>query len=245
MIDIKAKYQASIFANAIELKPNPDNITTLIELFRDKELIPSTFHELNMISPTPEPRIQLASSNGQWVISFGTNRIFIDKNPIDPKGENLGSLNEFALEAGDFFNKILGKYKMKSNRLSLVTHYLLKEMTLPTLSDSYLKLFKPFNFYGEHLPFEWDWRSATKMPIVVSEMSDVLNVITSIKRIVGQLSTPDSVIPFDRLQLMFDINTVQENGEYRFELLHVQDFLSKASNLHNSLLQEVQEYLNE
>lgn len=46
MIDLKLKYQASIFADTKHIKPTSDNISILLETFRDREFIPNIIQEI-------------------------------------------------------------------------------------------------------------------------------------------------------------------------------------------------------
>jgi hypothetical protein len=245
MIDIKMQYQASIFVNAADLSPKPDNITSLMDIFRDKALIPGTFQQISPPNPAVQTRLRLSSSNNEWAIMFGMRRIDIEKNPTDPKGGNLGDLAGFCAEVSDFFERLLTKFKKRANRLALITNFLLGEMTDERLEMVYRQLFKTPKFYTNNAPFEWNWRSASKSPIKIQELDDSLNVITIINRVRGQLILGLQLGDFDRLQLSFDINTAPENPEYRFDLSHIKSFYQKASEFHNTLCNEVLEYINE
>ncbi|MFH0924889.1 MAG: hypothetical protein V1872_04540 [bacterium] len=242
MIDTIVKYQASIFVNAKDITPSPDNITNLINIFRDREFIPNTFNEIAPTSLEPQTRLLLTNSTNEWKILFASSRIDIEKIAIEPKGNNMGELSVFCADVIDFFGRILTKYNKKSNRLSLSTNFLLKEMTDVMLSNIYLKLFKPSKFYQQNSPFEWDWRSVSRVPI--KELKDELNVISNIKRIRGNLKTKTVVEPFDRIEISLDINTIKENSEHRFELNQIKKFYEYVLKLHNDMLKELMEFIH-
>ena len=244
MIDFQVKYQATIFVNAEDITPSPDIMSSLIDIFRDKGLIPSTFQELRVPSPIPKLRIRLSTSNNEWNISFATNRINIDKNPTDLKGSNLGELSNFCLNATDFFERILNSFNKRANRLGLNTNSLLEEMSEAQLSRTYAKLFIPPQFYEENPPFEWNWRSVARIPIELADLSDTLYVITTINRARGEFGDPSGITKFDRLQLLFDINTTDQNIDYRFNLSHIKSYFQQAPELHNSLCEQMLEYVN-
>jgi hypothetical protein len=89
MIDIKAKYQTNVFGNLADIAPSPEIISKLLMLFRDKNLLPSTFQEISPFSSGPQARLRLSSSNDEWNVNFASHRIDIEINSTDPKGQNL------------------------------------------------------------------------------------------------------------------------------------------------------------
>jgi hypothetical protein len=247
MIDIRLKYQASAFVQASDIRPTPENITTLIGLLQHMELVPSTFQELGPSSPAPQVRPRFSSPNNEWNILFASNRIDIEKNPTSPDGSNLGDVSEFCAQATDLFRRILHSYKKKANRIALVTTYLLRDMSQKQLAETYLKLFKPTRFYYDYEPFEWNWRSVARAPIQLHDMSEILNAITAINRIQGergQIGARARVEWFDRVLLQLDINTSGENVEYRFELHHLDSFYDQVLELHELLVQQVAEAID-
>ena len=239
MIDCKLRYEASAFAQTHDISPTPDTITALIGLFRDKELIPSTFHEISATSPKSETRLRLSSDSGEWNVNFPSTRANVIKRPTDIKGTNLGDVDVFCLDAARMLDKILGHFKKKANRLALITEYFLNEMTELEFENAYSKLFKPLKFYTEVSPFEWNWRSASKKAFKSEILDEQLNVITSINRVRGQFGTATENKFFDRLQLILDINTNPDNREFRFEIEHVDAFFGEIHKLHKSILDEI------
>jgi hypothetical protein len=261
MIDARMQYQAIIFVNASDITPIPDTITALMDIFRDKVLVPNIFQELSATTGlAPQARLSLSSPNNEWNISFGTQRIVIEKNPTDPKGSNLAELGAFCSSASDFYERIVSRFKKRANRAALATSFLLSEMPDARLSAVYLRLFRPPEFYAQNPPFEWIWRSAARKAISLAQLSENLNVITTINRLQGTfgpgpLSFPLSgpkgslgpkslILPFDRLQLSFDINTSPDNSDYRFELPHIKTFYENILQFHDLLLKQVLEYIN-
>lgn len=244
MIDIKLKYQATIFVNAEDIGPSPDIITPLMEIFRDKAFIPSTFQQIGPPTPVPSLRLRLSTSDNEWVISFATHRIDVDRNFTNPKGNNLGELSDFCLDAIVLFERILKKYTKRAHRLALNSNSLLQEMAPSQLSTVHSKLFMSPQFYRDNPPFEWNWRSVAQYPIEISDLKDTLYVITVINRARGEIGDKSGVAKFDRIQLSFDINTTDLNNDYRFELSHIRDYFPKASELHNKLSTDIQEYIN-
>jgi hypothetical protein len=245
MIDVKLKYQASIFVNAADISVNPDTIKDLIDLFRDKDLIPRTLHEINVpgSGPFPSARPSMSSSNGEWIINFRTVRIDVVRSTTDLKGTNMGEIEEFCGVATDFFERISTRFKKKANRLALVTDFILEEMTTDALSKVYLKLFKPTKFYVNHPPFEWVWKSVSKMPFAIREIEDLTNVLSTVSRAKGDITSGGETMPFERIILQIDINTAPENSEYRFDIDDIKDFYNKIPKEHSGLTAEALEHI--
>ena len=243
MIDIKLKYQASAFANVKHITPSSENISVLLEIFRDKELIPGVIQEIGH-EVGIGPRIMLKSIKPEWGITFGSRRINIEKSLIDPKGDNLGNLKDFCADSTDFFARIFSRFKMRSNRLALVATYLFEEMASPTLNEMYKKVFNSLSFYTKFPPSEWNTRSAAKMPFSFAGLDEQINALISIDRVKMELALPDSVIPLDRIQVQFDLNTIPESTDSRFDIEHLSAFYTDILPIHNALLKEVEDKVN-
>jgi hypothetical protein len=61
MFDVIGKYQASIFGNLADIYPTPEVISKLLMLFKDKNLLPSTFQEISVHTLRPQMRLRLSS----------------------------------------------------------------------------------------------------------------------------------------------------------------------------------------
>jgi len=244
MFDIIGKYQASVFGNLADISPSPELISKLLMLFKDKNLLPSTFQEISVHTPRPQTRLRLSSQNNEWNLNFATRRLDIEKNATDPKGQNLGTAEEFAEQAHDLFNRILTEFKKKGNRISLITSGLLKEMPEEKLADIYDRLFNPIPFYGDNPPFEWNTRYVARKTLEINGIQESINVITDINRVRGQLMQPNNILEFDRIEIGFDINTIQENQETRFSVDAIESFFSGANEIRNHILEDLEGFLD-
>jgi len=244
MFDIIGKYQASVFGNLADIGPSPEIISKLLMLFSDKNLLPGTFTEISAQIPQPQTRLRLSSQNNEWNLNFATHRLDIEKNATYPKGQNLGTVEEFAEQAHEFFNRILTEFKKKGNRIALITSGLLKEMPEEKLADIYDKLFKPIPFYGDNSPFEWNTRSVARKTLEINGIQEPINVITNINRVRGQLMQPSNILEFDRIEIGFDINTIQENQETRFSVGAIESFFSGANVIRNQILKDLEVFLD-
>lgn len=248
MIEIVEKYQASVFGNFADIKPTTDIITKVIALFGDKGFIPSTFQEITQFIAPPQLRLRILSQNSEWNINFATQRIDIEKNPLDHKGTNLGPLEDFTKECSELFNRIFSEFNKKANRVSLITSGLLNEMTKDKLDNIYCLVFKPISFYDKNTPFEWGYRSVAKIDLTLPKWKEYINVITLIKRVIGQIMRNGIDIDtfnFDRIEVSFDINTVPDNQETRFDIQFINQFFSEAINIRTTILQNLGDLFND
>jgi hypothetical protein len=246
MIDIPGTYQAIFFSDNSDITPSADTIPIFLNLFRDKGFLPNTFQEVE-ITPAgsrQQVRLRLSSPNGEWGIEIAHSRIAFKKSPIKPDGSNMGKVEDFVTEAVDFCRRIQQGFPRKANRLSLVTRGLLREMPEERLQQIYARLFQPVKFYTENPPIEWELASVARVTLAINNKDEAVNVNTRIKRLQGRMAQPSGFMPFDRIELLFDINTFQVRKEPRFDIEAVSDFFLKTANLRANLLKQMEDYLN-
>jgi hypothetical protein len=239
MIDIKVRYQAVAFMPSIEASQS--NISQFMGLFADKGLIPTTFQEIAIMAPQPQLRFALQSTNNEWNISFGINRIDVVKNATDGKGNNIGTIEQFCTDVSDAFAKILSKYPQKANRLGLSSNVLLEEMTEDKLNGVYEKLFNSTRLYSDNKPVEWNSRVNSRIQKQVNSINELMNFISEINRASGLLNIDQKLVPIDRIALNLDLNTIPNNLENRFGEIEVADFYKNIPVWHNELLNEIVE----
>ena len=165
----------------------------------------STFHEIRAGLRSPRARLRLSSPDNEWAIDFDTDRITLQKNMTKPKGRNMGTLEEFGNEVVEFCKRILRQFPKKGTRLSLVTEGFMREMPEEKLRTIYDRLFRPVQFYAENAPVEWWSRSAARAKMDINGREELLNVITNVNRVQGELPAPDGMMAFDRIQVGFDM----------------------------------------
>ncbi len=245
MLETPRKYEASIFGNMQDIRPSADTISALLDAFRDRELLPSTFHEFGPSFPGPMPRIRLARPDNEWIIDFDTTRIMIQKNMTKPNGANMGTLEGFGREVVDLAERILRRFPKRGTRLSLVTESIMRQVDDAALRRIYGKHFHHIPFYVDNCPVEWNSRSVARTFMKLSGSDELLNVITDIKRVTGEVLTQDRIQPLDRILVAFDINTFQGNADTRFDSASIVEFYPKALQLRAMLLSQVRELIDE
>lgn len=234
MIDINLKYHSALFGPMDDISPKPDVLKYFISAFADKDFIPTTIQEL---SPAGVKKLlALKTSDNVWSIEFGSKRIDISKTDRDIGNSDFGDKKDFTEEVRDIIKIIFEKYPKKLNRISFVTHYLLKEMSEQEMKDVFNHLIIPVGIHKEHSPIEWNSRIVSRINKEINQKEELLNVITEVNRIRGKLKIESKQKQIDRVQLKFDINTFQGNTEYRFSNEEIESFYSVSNELEDSLV---------
>ncbi len=241
MEKINLKYQAPIFVNAVDISPNPNNLTYFISEFAEKELIPGTFQE---IGPTGIiERFNLKDSKGIWSVEFSSNRIDIIKVNANIGVTEMGSITEFKDEIEKSIDIIFSKFHKKANRLAFVTSHFIKEITQDDFSTIFNNLFNPIPTYRDNERSEWGARMVARINKEFNGKKELNNFITEINRIQGNLNIESELKNIERLQIKLDINTFQGNSEYRFDTVDMKSYFNKAINWEQDLREELNSIL--
>jgi hypothetical protein len=234
-------YQMSYFADLEDYVPSADVIPPLLDAFRDEGFLPTNF--IQIIDGKPHTRLRLAPPNNEWFVDFDLQRISVVKNPIEPWGENLGTIDKFVSDASGFVTRILGIHTVPGTRLALVTKNLLDITQPDELNAAYTHLLNPLPYYLESFPHEWRSRSATRVAKLLDDRKEKVNVITTLARIQGSFGSPEGEEEFDCISVEFDINTYQRIKEPRFGSASLGSFLEFAVELRETLLKEIGDQL--
>ena len=245
MLEIHGKYQASFFADAVDIVPSAEIISALLAMFSDKELLPNTVQEIGVGSVALQPRIHLNSPNNEWSITFGSSQITIEKKPITILASNMGEVEDFVKDAVIFFARILVHFKLKVSRLAFATEGMFEQMDKELLFEIQKRLFRNIPFYEQSPSFEWNCRNVAKMHgLIINGQPEPLNVITSINRVAGRFHELSGALPFDRILVAFDINTEAENRDTRFSRDSLEEFLSNCVKLRAELLDQIEKVVH-
>lgn len=237
MIDFTLKYQAVIFGAFDEITPTPDTLSYFIDKFRDKELIPSTFQEITP-SGVVKNRFIFKSPNDEWNIEFGSDRLDIKKVNRDINVSDFGDKMLFISDIKNILQIIFKKFPRKANRISFVSQYFCKQFEKKELNNILQKVSNLPETFKENPPVNWNHRYVTRIEKKVNGKNELTNFIGEMNRVQGNLKIDSKIEKFDRIELKFDINTFQENQEYRFSLDDLNIFYSEVSNWEEKLLNE-------
>ncbi len=244
------KFQSHYFSNMEDITPTADIISTFLKLFQDKKFLPNIFQEINPGSITPENRIGLVSPNNEWIINITRDRIVIQKNLLSFEKPNLGSIDEFAIEAKNFFKRILKEFPRNGTRISLVTTFATKQISDDKMQPIFKSLFMPPEFYSTNDSAEWQSKMVAKIPIRINEKKDMLNVISTLKWVkenpilYGLIPLFDLSVLANSVLIEFDINTHQNLKEPRISTSSIEEYFEIIIKTQKTLLNEWEQSFN-
>lgn len=244
MFSGSAKLQTTIFGEFKDIIPTPDRVIKLMQIFQDKGFIPGTFLEIESNSPSPANRISLTTQNSEWLVNIGTQRVDILKNPTNPSGTNLEDINGFIANSIDIINKLLSNFERRGNRCALVAEYYYEDSNTLKYDKLYNSLRKPFGIYTKQIPFEWNIRDACKRTISEGENNEIVNIISMLNRMQGQIIGPGVFKSFDRIQIIIDINSIPERYDQRYDIEKVKWFYSRLDKIHNEIAKDIDGVIN-
>lgn len=241
MIDVKINMQASIFCNLMDIGPSPEYITLFVNEFAENGFLPSTVQEIGETGSLT--RLSLKTPDNGWLIVIGSNRLDIVQNSTDSKGSNILSEEDFVKKVLIYYNKLQKHLPRKANRLALSSAFLLKKLETKELDEIYRKLNNPSKTYLENKPDEWNNRVSCIVKKEICSTEEKLNFISQISRVKGAIRESSGFQNFDRIELKFDLNTHQENINYRFDSIAVTDFFNKIGSWNNQLKEEIIDFI--
>ncbi len=246
MEEINLRHQIVVFGNYDDITPNMDTIKYFIDVFANKNLIPSQFKEIslnltgNTVNNSDTSRLSLTSTNGMWNIRFNVDRIdFVLTN------SNIGKIDmpdaeSFLTEVDDILTKVSKKFPKTHKRVGLVSQYLFKDIDS---SNSSKKANKTITFFNDKPIIEWSNKTATRITIQIPE-AEVINISNELRWVKTNIKIEDKSALFDGLLLNIDINTINENQNYRFNNDNLKLLLKEISQIGEVLKKENIETLN-
>ncbi|MGX5556726.1 hypothetical protein [Bacillus cereus] len=237
-------YQVHFFGDFKDIEAQSETMITLMNLFKEFSLLPSTIHELNpVISPMPLPRPAFVSFTNDFNIEIGSERISIIKD-IANSTDDTEDMKKFIQESIQILDKIISNFDKRGVRVSLVTQGLYPKVSDQQLEEVYLKFVSPLDYYNDNKPVEWNARSVSRIEKEILNRKEIINVITDIGRAQGRVNNNGIVTDFDRITLKVDINTIPELVEKRLNTESIEEFLNLAMERRKDLISQVELRIN-
>lgn len=228
------RYQATIFTNSDDLKPEPNLVQAFFTEFIKWEVFPNVFKErtinINALNPNGaikpveeiNDRLQFISSNQSKKISFLSKRIDIESNLVGTN--SIGEIEDFCNQVLQILDVVNNHSPKRANRISLVTSYYCPNSSSDYMNQCYQALFSSSKLpLNNSDPVDWTHRVTHRQTHALSDKQERLNYITTFGRGLKNPYSAQGVI-VDRLEFHFDINTFQNNTEYRFNIKELKQF---------------------
>lgn len=206
--------QYSVFANN-RIEPTPDNIGKTLKRLNELgsySFLPNMINgqNIDIVAGVMNPvnNISFVSLDRQVQIACMNDRLDAVMNGT-PQNQSLSIGKRL-----EFSEKILGflmdEYHIYSNRLAINVSLLSNLIEKPIQETCLGKnMYKALDFYNGKTVDEWSSRTNSRQTIQMAQ-EELLNVITELSVVT------DNMTKKNRFMCHMDINTVFENGGYRF-----------------------------
>ena len=249
-------YKISAFGDFRDIVPAHETMTSLLEIFKEYEMIPTLFNEFMLpVSAMPiakKDALKQPAQQSQLRIALTTNdgleQIFIESSRIDYEIRSNESVEMDDASASqnneriaEIFGLLFDKYKKRASRLAFFTQSIIVDFTNEEIALFLKKFSNPVSIYSESPLYEWSTRLVTRQDVQVEGMSETINVITDI--IKAQVVRTDQAMlvtaDVDGIQIGIDINTIPEVSTSRFSAKGINEFSFNALNLWNKIWSEM------
>jgi hypothetical protein len=250
---VNLKFTLVLFGSYASITPDLENVQYFVsELFK-KEFVPSFFDEVSVKIATNKDlnqttntrRIALNKINGTWGVRLHSDRIEIEyKNLpfLSSSSANAIGLNleEFKKEAVEILSIIEKKFTNRHNRIGIIITHQIDSKSSNLLKKSSSK--KLSTLESEEI-VEWSQKVLIRKKYNINDKQETVNISKDIAQGKNILVINNNQIKIEDAILTFDINTIPENKDNRFDAATVQSFLDIANTLQKQLTQELSEEL--
>ena len=234
-------FQASLFGNFVDIKPDAKTILKLLTKLQDEDFIPGSF-EVNKVDIqtgklTTESRLQIISTDKSKSIVFLEERIDFNYN-YNENASVYKSIEKLCDLVKPFITKVFSEFSdMRGNRLALNCRILMDEMTDEEFDVFYKRFTIPLKIYSNEALEEWSIRynHYESMPVLGDDIKEKCNRIISMER-----NVVNSVISPKRVIAILDVNTLPENKELRFNHNNLLPFMDAAKNFIEEAIKEIE-----
>jgi hypothetical protein len=236
------KYQALIFGDYQDIKPEP---TTIQKLFNDLikfNLVPGTTNnEFDISRGQMISSLKFSTIDNQLIISFKNNFIQVEMYKINTKP--LPTLEDFSNLVKQIFSEIEKIYPRLSNRMSFLTNYINENLSNTNKDSLYERIFSDTASLIPTLPYEWTHRVISRFERMINKSREMLNHVVTLNR--GYTNFNPNVInivqntgKLNRIEITLDINSIPENRGLRFSNADFTFFLTEVVKWNNEIFEQ-------
>lgn len=243
MKTIDLRYQVTIFGNFDDVTPTSENLKFFIDEFYDKNLIPNQFTEVSVELRNKETkniestRLRLSDMENRSDIRF-----LSDKLVITFLNSNIGVVKmitkeQFLKEINNILLSLDKKFSKTYKRIGFVTQYL-------TSGFENLKTINAFSkiptFFDTKPIVDWSNSLATRMKIEEKNLYDeIVNASYDLKMVSQIMKIENKIANFNGAILNIDINTIDENQNYRLKKEIIENILNKFLEIEDNVKNQI------
>lgn len=224
------RFLARAFVDGTRLAPTATNFRVVSEALGDERMLPVHATEPGAMGTVQ--RIAFMDSTGFQVI-VSSESIYAQHVPAS------GTAEAFVIRAARMLERLLPLLPHRSTRIAFIQEGEVAAREPERVARALFRF--PPSFAGE-LPFEWDWRCATKSARRFGERDEEMNTVASFHRFAGKLTLGES---FDGITAELDINTVPENAVRRFQPADCRAFFEASIAWQFDLAAELERFLGQ
>ena len=195
-------HQINFFTNNDDLTVSHPVISFLMERLAKFNLLPTYGQEFNAATGSKKQVFSMVNVEQTLKIDFPSHGIFITSF--------TGEFNDFVQNSMQILTTLQSCLPTKvAHRAAVLTSSFYKSD-----EQTYNQLYRDLFTYHEVEPFEWDNRVALRKNI--SGFNETINSISTVRR--GEFVAPflNGGFPNDSIAFETDVNTLPQNGVYRF-----------------------------
>lgn len=215
MKKVLSSYQLNMFVKEMPVTPTPDFVNKLFSRFNTLGLFPGVGTE-----STPEGRqiqfLRMATSDDKISVGFNSFVLNVVINDLNDEGPAK------ALEFADRIYTSISDagINLQANRLSFVSSNV-NRVEASEAQDKINKFIIPQ--VDKHESVEWDSRFVLRKMLG----DEAINNVTVIRHLKASVPIVNSGRPFDAIVFDKDVNTIQENEVYRFDMHQAVEIFNK------------------
>lgn len=234
-------YKFSVFGDFSQLKYSSDNMKKLLDVKAEKILIPNVISQAGL-SGTVEQRMQLVSTDHTIIISVLQERIDVEIYSDKQTGFGSEHFRKIVLQLVELMRQIHLVFQEEisdATRMALVARYVYFDISDEIKAGFRDRFVNTLDFYKDKMTDEFFVNIVGNITYKINNKDEVMNVVTVITRLFPSQGIGVD-IPVDGYQIDFDINTMPQNKENRFNPEVYDEFAKQfektIAELRNSVL---------
>lgn len=229
---IDHSYKISAFGDFTSIQPTPDNMLFFIQTFGNTGLVPSLFQEVQLTPggvAIPQQRVALVSSDNLIKISILTNRLDYEVTASSDKKLSVDDRNIINQSISDSFGLIFSHFNKNALRLAINAESYVSDLTDAQIVSFLQQYSNPLSLYNNTTLNEWNTRLMVRKVGAINDLPEMFNIITTINKAKLYKRVDGTQHESEGFSVLVDINTVAENGSYRFSAAHIIPFIETVS----------------
>lgn len=230
-------YQVSLFGDYPEVTPTVSNSQKAFERFSSQGMIPGQAFELKInpggAQPVATSRLSLGTPDQSWRITFNSDRLDLILTNVDLNVFDMPPFVDFVSKSKEYIALANSIFEKSFRRIGVIQNILISEISIDAVER---KFGNSIPFFSDKKIGEWYNRKSTRF---MASRGEELNVVSDIRSIKTPVRIDSKQTIFDGILVNLDINTLDENRDYRFNGDNYVTIIKEISDLHVGVSQQI------